>query len=78
MGYERPNGDRTIRTVSPLGLYFWGSVWSLAAWCELREDYRNFRIDRIHRMDVLDETFEGVDGPSLDGFVAAMRAKDGR
>lgn len=78
IGYERPNGDRTTRTVSPLGLYFWGSVWSLAAWCELRDDYRNFRIDRIHRMDVLDETFEGVDGPSLEGFVASMRTRDAR
>ena len=31
----------------PLGLYYWGKVWTLVAWCELREDFRAFRVDRI-------------------------------
>ncbi len=34
--YERADGDRSVCNVRPLGLYFWGSKWSLAAWCELR------------------------------------------
>src|SRR5258708_38202996 len=29
------------RTVRPLGLYFWGRRWTLAAWCEMREACRN-------------------------------------
>ncbi len=45
--YEDKNGSITRRSVRPLGLYFWGKVWTLATWCELRQDFRSFRIDRI-------------------------------
>ena len=34
-------------TSGPLGLWFWGKVWTLVAWCEKRGDFRTFRIDRI-------------------------------
>lgn len=41
-------GDRvTRRMVRPLGCFFWGKVWTLAAWCEKRQDFRSFRLDRI-------------------------------
>ncbi len=46
-GYERLDGAKSARTVRPLGLYYWGKVWTLVAWCELREDFRAFRVDRI-------------------------------
>jgi predicted DNA-binding transcriptional regulator YafY len=42
------------RVVRPLGLWFWGKVWTLVAWCELRDDFRMFRLDRIAEIDVLD------------------------
>jgi predicted DNA-binding transcriptional regulator YafY len=35
------------RTVRPLGSFYWGQVWTLAAWCEERQDFRSFRVDRI-------------------------------
>lgn len=37
----------TERIIWPLGLIFWGEKWTLLAWCELRDDFRNFRLDRI-------------------------------
>ena len=40
-------GARTVREVEPLGIWFWGKVWTLVAWCELRGDFRVFRIDRM-------------------------------
>ncbi len=43
-------GRQTCRHVRPLGLWFWGKVWTLVAWCELRDDFRMFRIDRIGRI----------------------------
>ncbi|MBO9532288.1 MAG: YafY family transcriptional regulator [Solirubrobacteraceae bacterium] len=44
----RDGSDReTRRTVRPLGLVFWTGVWTLVAWCELRDGFRSFRIDRI-------------------------------
>ncbi|MCB2135953.1 MAG: YafY family transcriptional regulator [Rhodobacteraceae bacterium] len=47
LAYRDAEGQPTERTVRPLGLWFWGKVWTLIAWCELRQDFRMFRIDRI-------------------------------
>jgi predicted DNA-binding transcriptional regulator YafY len=45
--YADQDGRETSRAVRPLVLEFWGRVWTLAAWCEVREDFRSFRVDRI-------------------------------
>jgi predicted DNA-binding transcriptional regulator YafY len=45
--YADPNGKRTRRTVWPIALGFFDRVRVLAAWCELRQDFRHFRTDRI-------------------------------
>ena len=45
--YTRADGERSERSVRPLALHFWGNKWTLAAWCELRRDYRSFRPDRM-------------------------------
>ncbi len=63
-------GAETSRTVCPFGLAFYGPVWVLASWCELRSDYRAFRIDRMVKMERLDEYLPTGDGaPSLEGFL---------
>lgn len=53
------------RVVRPLACFYWGEVWTLAAWCEQRHDFRNFRVDRIRTLDVLDERFRDEPGRSL-------------
>jgi predicted DNA-binding transcriptional regulator YafY len=50
-------GDETTRDVEPLGVVFYGGAWYLVAWCRLRRDFRHFRIDRILRLELLEETF---------------------
>ena len=40
-------------------------MWTLAAWCELRGDFRNFRVDRIERAEPLEERFRDEPGRSL-------------
>lgn len=47
LDYADEAGTRTLRDVRPLGLWFWGKTWTLIAWCELRQAFRLFRIDRI-------------------------------
>ena len=54
IAYTDEADARTERVVRPLGLWFWGKVWTLVAWCELRGDFRMFRIDRITEIEVLD------------------------
>jgi predicted DNA-binding transcriptional regulator YafY len=45
--YHDGDGLESTRSVRPLGLLLWEHVWTLSAWCELREDFRLFRVDRI-------------------------------
>jgi predicted DNA-binding transcriptional regulator YafY len=45
--YVDLKGDRTRRTVWPIALGFFDRFRMLAAWCELRQDFRHFRTDRI-------------------------------
>ena len=73
--YEKPGEDATPRIVHPLGIYFWGAKWTLVAWCELRVDYRTFRLDRIRHAETMAETFREEQGRSLDEFVARVRAE---
>jgi predicted DNA-binding transcriptional regulator YafY len=47
IAYMDKNGERTRRTVWPFALGFFDRVRVVAAWCELRGDYRHFRTDRI-------------------------------
>jgi predicted DNA-binding transcriptional regulator YafY len=61
------------RTLLPLALYFWGKTWSLAAWCESRGDFRNFRLDRIRGLDVLAERFDETPGRSFEDFVGSLK-----
>jgi len=65
------------RTVRPLGCVYWGEVWTLAAWCESREGFRNFRIDRIAGLDVLAERFRDEPGKSLADLLRQVDV-DGR
>jgi predicted DNA-binding transcriptional regulator YafY len=73
LAYTRADGEQSERTVWPLGLFYWGKSWSLAAWCELRAEYRNFRSDRIERVETTGENFMTTVDISLDDFVARMR-----
>ena len=63
--YADATGAGSERTVRPLGIFFWGRTWTLAAWCELRTDFRNFRLDRATAASVLDETFADEPGRTL-------------
>jgi predicted DNA-binding transcriptional regulator YafY len=47
LDYTDPKGRRTSRTVWPIALGFFDDIRMLAAWCELRQDFRHFRTDRI-------------------------------
>ena len=63
------------RTVRPLGCFYWGAVWTLAAWCESRQDFRSFRIDRISVIEVLDERFAMEPGKTLADLQRHVQAK---
>ncbi|MBL1420063.1 MAG: WYL domain-containing protein [Alphaproteobacteria bacterium] len=47
INYENEQGNKTQRIIKPLGIIYYIEVVLLAAWCDLRQDFRHFRIDRI-------------------------------
>lgn len=62
---------RSVRVVRPLGCFYWGEVWTLAAWCEMRGDFRNFRVDRIVAINALPGRFRDEPGRTLADLLRA-------
>lgn len=67
--YRDLDGQSTARVVRPLIMAFYGPVWLLAAWCELRNGFRVFRIDRMSDFAALDEKFEPKTGETAQDFL---------
>lgn len=55
--YSDANGDITKRTVKPLAIIYYIEVELLAVWCELRSDFRHFRVDRIIKQNAIGGSF---------------------
>ena len=73
--YSDVEARPTERIVRPLGLWFWGKVWTLVAWCELRDDFRIFRLDRIVEMEGGGEPFRPERGKTLADFYRDMEER---
>lgn len=73
--YRDELGAGSQRTVRPLGLVFWGRAWTLLAWCELREDFRAFRVDRI---EFVERGLRFTPDPARSLEVCIARMKDRR
>jgi predicted DNA-binding transcriptional regulator YafY len=72
--YRDLQGQGSQRIVRPLGCFYWDAVWVLGAWCELRQGFRNFRVDRIGTLSVRDETFRDEPGRTLADLLRAEAA----
>jgi predicted DNA-binding transcriptional regulator YafY len=74
LDYVDAQGRISQRVVRPLGCFYWGAVWTLAAWCETRAAFRSFRIDRVRQVSVLDEGYTNETGKTLADFLRAVAA----
>jgi predicted DNA-binding transcriptional regulator YafY len=74
LDYRDAQGKGSERHVWPIALYFWGGTWTLGAWCETREDFRNFRVDRIAALAALERRYPDQPGRRLADFLRAMQA----
>lgn len=70
--YIRIDDTPSHRSARPLALYFWGRVWTLTSWCLLRDSFRNFRIDRMHNIQLSGEIFTDEPGCSLQDYITLM------
>lgn len=69
ISYESVTGEITSRTIRPLQMEYWGRVWTATCWCELREDFRVFRIDRMDQVAVLPGLFVEEQGKTLQDYL---------
>lgn len=69
---ESRTEDRRVR---PLALAFWSGVWTLAAWDELRSDFRTFRMDRIEALVITSESFVSKRGQRLEDLLKRVRSE---
>lgn len=69
LNYITEAKNKSFRTVRPLGLEYWGNVWTMTAWCELRDDFRVFRIDRIESCDIMEDIFKNETGKTYRDYL---------
>lgn len=68
--------ELTQRNIEPIGVSYYGQAWHLIAWCHLRNGYRDFRLSRVQKMIVTDETFENAEHPSMEQYIQQMMSRD--
>ena len=72
LNYSKLNQESSSRTVDPLGMIYYANAWHLIAWCNLREGYRDFRVDRITHLSVENERFFETDHLTLQEYIDQM------
>ncbi len=69
INYTRADGEHSSRIIHPLGLFYWGKVWTVVSWCELRNEFRNFRLDRMTDCKPDNKHFEIIEGRTLQDYL---------
>ncbi|MCF6288605.1 MAG: YafY family transcriptional regulator [Proteobacteria bacterium] len=72
INYTALNNNITNRTIYPLGLFYWGGKWTLGSWCTLRNDFRNFRIDKMSEIKVSKEQYSKTTVINLQSYFATI------
>ena len=67
--------EKTRRTVDPIGLYYYSNAWHLIAFCNLRNDYRDFKIERIKKIITSEKSFSVNNHSTLDEYIKMIRNK---
>ena len=57
--YRDEQGRATSRTIRPVALIYYSETANIVAWCELRQDIRNFRTDRVTASALTEDFFHG-------------------
>ncbi|WKN43901.1 helix-turn-helix transcriptional regulator [Tunicatimonas pelagia] len=70
MDYFSPgSGQFTRRGIEPIGMVYYGDAWHIIAHCQLRQDYRDFRLDRMSKLDITGQRYHLRDRLSLEQYL---------
>ena len=75
IAYLDERRQRTRRTIWPLAMAYYVDVTLVGAWCELRKDFRNFRVERIERSRLLAQRFQDPQGKLLAQWLALPKER---
>ena len=70
--YEDERGRATQRQILPLAMVYFDKALVLLAWCNLREDFRSFRVDRIEKFTPTEQSFRPKRVPMLRDYLAIL------
>ena len=74
LSYLSLDQQQSQRLIYPLGLFYWGGKWTLGSWCTLRGAYRDFRLDCIQSLTLLDTS----EAPSAEVSLGAYMRYQGQ
>ena len=64
--YARGTGETSHREVSPQRLVYYRGNWYLDVWCHLRNDIRNFSVDSIQHVEILEKKTKDISDKKLN------------
>ena len=70
IAYSDAQGNQSHRIVWPVAMAYYVDVTVLGAWCELRNDFRHFRVERITASTILDDVFPTDGGRLMERWFA--------
>lgn len=72
IGYKNNNGEVSKRQVEPIGLVFYALNWHLIGWCHLRNEYRDFKVERIQSLKDTGLPFKQPEHMSLNDYIKLL------
>ncbi len=69
--HARGTDETTQREISPQRLVYYRDNWYLDAWCHLRNGLRNFSVDAIKRVEILEKKSENVSEKQLNDVLGS-------
>ncbi|MFT4533916.1 MAG: putative DNA-binding transcriptional regulator YafY [Saprospiraceae bacterium] len=69
------NSKLTIRDVEPMAIYHTQDNWIMIAWCKMREAYRDFRLDRIEKLNITSIQFDDREFDLMTYFQSKLEIK---
>jgi predicted DNA-binding transcriptional regulator YafY len=74
--FSRNQEQNSERHIEPIGICYINTHWHLIAFCQLRNDYRDFRIDRIIELLPTSKLFRGNTHPSLQNYLKRIETQE--
>jgi predicted DNA-binding transcriptional regulator YafY len=72
LDYKNNKAEVSQRKIEPIGLAFYAFAWHVIAWCQLRNDYRDFKVSRILMAKNLDVPFTNTNPIELHEYMKSM------